>query len=52
MSMASNGECFPITELIGRYQKVYETPFIAVLDACRVNPFEQKWSRSEGQERD
>ena len=42
-------ECFPITELIGRYQKVYsEIPFVAVLDACRVNPFERKWSRSYG----
>ena len=42
-------ECFPITELISRYQKVYsEIPFVAVLDACRVNPFEQKWSRSYG----
>lgn len=42
-------ECFPITELISRYQKVYsEIPFVAVLDACRVNPFERKWSRSYG----
>lgn len=42
-------ECFPITELIGRYQRAYsEIPFVAVLDACRVNPFERKWSRSYG----
>ena len=42
-------ECFAITELIVRYQRAYEsTPFVAVLDACRVNPFERKWSRSYG----
>lgn len=42
-------ECFPVTELIDRYQRAYsDIPIVAVLDACRVNPFERKWSRSYG----
>ncbi len=42
-------ECFPVAELIHRFQRAYsDIPIVAVLDACRVNPFERKWSRSYG----
>ena len=46
---AVNRECFAVKEVINLYQRVYrDIPFVAVLDACRVNPFERKWSRSYG----
>lgn len=42
-------ECFPIKSLINEYEKFTDsTAFVVVLDACRVNPFERKWSRSYG----
>ena len=46
---AVNRECFAVKEVINLYQRAYrDIPFVAVLDACRVNPFERKWSRSYG----